>query len=622
MKKSIFYVLGFIFMFFITSNVDAASNDMSISLTCPSSANPQATITCVVYATVTGNGATLKNVNVTYNSLINSATTSIESGTKIAVGGPIRLGTITAKTGSQGGTGTIKISMDAKFSDGSPTSKENITKTKEISIAKVLSSANTLNSISLDGKSIAHFNKNTTNYSVSTEKSSVLLSATKTSSKATVSGIGTKSLKCGSNSYVITVKAENGSTKKYTVTINRKCNSSANLKGITISSGTLSPIFKEDVYKYTVKLDKDVEKITIKGIKSDTNQKITGEVENKKIDYGTTTVNLVVTSQTGATKTYSITIDKSDTRDNNSLLSALSLSSGNISFDPNTFEYETKVLYEITKIEVLAVPEKETSTVQVTGNENLEVGENLITINVKSEKGETSDYKIKVTRLKEGETLGKNANIKNIKVAGYDLPFEYDRKDYKLVINDEDQLDITVVMDDPSATYEIIGNENLKDGSIIKIVTKSQDGTSKTYTIEITKPSYLIYFIIGGALIALAIAIPVIVYFKSVKKKKELLDVNGYKVGKGYNDQENSRKIIRTSPNPETNQIQNNNQIQITDNPITNNEQINNQNPNEQDFDAGLQNYIPSDSKNKCPACGRELLGSPNECPYCKTKLK
>ena len=87
-------------------------------------------------------------------------------------------------------------------------------------------------------------------------------------------------------------------------------------------------------------------------------------------------------------------------------------------------------------------------------------------------------------------------------------------------------------------------------------------------------------------------------------------------------EEENSRKIIRTSPNPETNQIQNNNQIQITDNPITNNEQINNQNPNEQDFDAGLQNYIPSDSKNKCPACGRELLGSPNECPYCKTKLK
>lgn len=622
MKKSIFYVFGLIFMFFMISNVDAASNAMSLSVTCPSSVNPQSTITCKVYATVTGNSVTLKNVEVDYESPVSSVKTDIESDTTIAVGKNIKLGTITGKASSTSGVGRISISMDAKFSDGEPLYKYNITKGKVI---EVISSVNTLSSIKIDGVLVTNFNKNTTSYYVSTDKTAVNLTATRTSSKSTITGTGTKNLKCGNNAYTITVKSENGSVKKYNITINRKCSNNAYLKGITLSSGTLSPTFQEDVYKYTVKLDNNVDEITVKGIKDEQNQKIIGEVTNKKIDYGKTIVNLVVTSQTGSKKTYSITFDKSDSRDDNSLLSSLSLSNGVITFDKNTFEYETKVLYDTSKIEVLAVPEKETSTVKVTGNENLKVGENLITITVKAENGKTSDYKIKVTRLNEGETLGDNANIKDIKVAGYELPFEYSRKDYKLVINDEDKLDITVVMDDPSATYEIKGNENLKDGSIIEIVTKSLDGTSNTYTIEVTKPNYLIYYIIGGALIALAIAIPAIVYFKSVKKKKELLDVNGYKIGKEYDSDENSRKIIGSSSVSEIKQVENNIKLnQNMDNSTVSKEKANNQSKtkNEQDFDAGLQEYVPNESVNKCPACGRELLGSPNECPYCQAKLK
>lgn len=622
MKKSIFYVFGFIFMFFMVSNADATSNTMSLSINCPSSVNPQSTITCEVYATVTGNSVTLKNIEVDYESPISSVKTNIESGTTIAVGKNIELGTITGKASSTSGVGRISISMDAKFSDGEPLYKYNITKGKVI---EVISSVNTLSSIKIDGVLVTNFNKNTTSYYVSTDKTAVSLTATRTSSKSTITGTETKNLKCGNNTYAITVKAENGSVKKYNITINRKCSNNAYLKGITISSGTLSPTFQEDVYKYTVKLDNNVNEITVKGIKDEQNQKITGEVTNKKIDYGKTVVNLVVTSQTGITKTYSITFDKSDTRDDNSLLSSLSLSNGVITFDKNTFEYETKVLYDTSKIEVLAVPEKETSTVKVTGNENLKVGENLITITVKAENGKTSDYKIKVTRLNEGETLGDNANIKDIKVAGYDLPFEYDRKDYKLVINDEDKLDITVVMDDPSATYEIKGNENLKDGSIIQIITKSLDGTNNTYTIEVTKPNYLIYYIIGGVLIALAIAIPAIVYFKSVKKKKELLDVNGYKIGKNYDSDENLRKIIKNASEPKITSVEKStNSNQNMNNSAGSKEKVNNQSKsqNKQDFDAGLQDYVPNESVNKCPACGRELLGSPNECPYCKAKLK
>lgn len=628
MKKNIMYILGFILTIVFLTNVEAASNTLNLSLTCPKQVNPGDNINCSVYAEVTGNNVTLKNIYLNSELPIKNVKTDIEENTTLAVG-KRKLGTLTGIATTKSGAGRIEIAVDAKFEDGEPLFKYSVEAGKVIN---VISSSNTLNSIKIDGTTVPNFSKNTTSYYIDATKSSVNISAISQSTRSTVSGTGTKKLRCGNNTYSLIVKAENGSTKKYNITINRKCSNNAYLKGITLSSGTLSPAFKEDIYKYTVKLDKDVEKITVKGIKDDASQIITGEVTDKEIKYGKTTVSLVVKSQTGVTKTYNIILDKTDTRDDNSKLSALSLSSGNIQFDPNTLEYETKVLYTVNKIEVLAVPEKETSTVKITGNDNLKVGDNLITISVKSEKGKTTNYKIKVIKLKEGESLGDNANIKNISVKGYDLPFTYNRKDYKLVIKDEEKLDITVLMDDPSATYEIKGNENLKDGRIIEIVTNSLDGTSKTYTIEITKTSYTVYFIIAGALVALAIAIPIIVYFSAVKKKKELLDVNGYKIGKEYEDKEYSRKVIGTSQEKTNNVVGEVNPNTITNNTYPNpiqtgeisqnsNLTINN-NQNEQDFDAGLQDYVPNESTNKCPNCGRELMGNLDECPYCKTKLK
>lgn len=664
MRKNIFYVFGFIFVimcFFTCSSVYASSNSVSLSLVCPKEIYPSKSVTCIVNATITGSSVALSNVKAGAENpfVTSSVSTDIKNGSVVSPGSDIRIGTVTAKASSGGGNGRIYIDLDVRFSNNYSYSSA-----FDDATVKIASPVNTLNSIKIDGATIQGFNKNTLNYNVSTSKSSVLISATRTTTRSTVTGTGTKSLKCGNNKYALKVKAENGSVKNYGVTVNRKCSSSATLKGITVSSGTLSPAFSENVYDYNLKLDKSTDKITITGVKSLADQKISGEVTDKVIGYGKSKVSLVVTSQTGDKKTYNINIEKVDSRDDNSLLSSLSLSAGSINFDTNTFSYETKVLYDVSKIDVVATPSVSSSKVTVTGNNNLVVGDNLITVSVVSEKNKKTDYKIKVVRLKEGETLGNNANIKNITIKGYDFPFKYDRKDYKLVINNEDKLDISVVMDDSTATYEIFGNENIKDGSVIRIVTHSSDGSSVTYTIEITKSSSsTIYFVIGGiVLLLIAICIPLFVYLKSVRKKKELLDVNGYKIDKDYED-DNGRKVIginstnnenvnnnvsinsgvdnnfdgnasqdvnydfnnQVSSNYNVSDNQVNNEIPISNN-MNDNSTINNVDNNinngTEDFDSGLQDYVPNESINRCPGCGRELMGDPSECPYCKVNLK
>ena len=82
---------------------------------------------------------------------------------------------------------------------------------------------NNLKSLSVDGLKLSpEFNKNTTEYKVEADSNteSVKVNATKEDSKASVSGTGTHDVTEGENKIKITVTAENGSTKTYTIIVN------------------------------------------------------------------------------------------------------------------------------------------------------------------------------------------------------------------------------------------------------------------------------------------------------------------------------------------------------------------------------------------------------------------
>lgn len=86
---------------------------------------------------------------------------------------------------------------------------------------------NRLSSLNVGGYSLSpSFNNDTTNYSVVVPNSvsSVNITATTKNGKAKVSGAGKVSLKVGSNTVKITVTAENGSKRTFTLTIARQAN--------------------------------------------------------------------------------------------------------------------------------------------------------------------------------------------------------------------------------------------------------------------------------------------------------------------------------------------------------------------------------------------------------------
>lgn len=88
----------------------------------------------------------------------------------------------------------------------------------------------------------------------------------------------------------------------------------------------------------------------------------------------------------------------------------------------------------------------------------------------------------------EDETEYSNkAFLSNIKIDNYSIDFRKDIFNYNLEIGNETKLNIIPVVDNNNITYEIHGNENLKNGSQIYIETNYLDQDMQTYYINIIK---------------------------------------------------------------------------------------------------------------------------------------
>lgn len=185
-------------------------------------------------------------------------------------------------------------------------------------------------------------------------------------------------------------------------------------------------------------------------------------------------------------------VNQNQTNNNNTntYLKSLILDIEGISpeFNKETTEYYLIVDLNVDKIEVNAIPEDDTSEVEITGNEDLEEGENKIIITVKSQNGSKRTYTINVTKTDDVEMT--NANLKSLTVKGFDIypSFKNNIYSYNIVINEKiSRLDVIAETENEEAKVEIIGNENLKVGdNIIKITVTAKNGsTIKEYKINV-----------------------------------------------------------------------------------------------------------------------------------------
>jgi hypothetical protein len=352
------------------------------------------------------------------------------------------------------------------------------------------------------------FYKNTVQYSVSVENSvqSITITPTVASSlhAITVNGSPVVSggsyslpLNVGTNTAIIFVSSQNGTSKKYTITITRLPSSNANLSGLTLSSGTLSPNFSENTLEYTAKVDNSVSQISVSPTLSDAVASFTvngSAGQTVALDVGENIVSILVTAEDGTTKTYTVTVTRLPS--SNADLSSLSLSSGTLSpaFDKNTVKYSAIVANFVSEISVCAETDDSSASFTVNGSTEqqvkLAVGSNNITVLVTAADSSTKTYKITVTRLSSS-----NADLSSLALSSGSLSpsFNKDTLDYTASVdNSVSKLYIAAAADDSTASVKINGSTSgyvtlVVGSNTVSILVTAEDGTTKTYRITVTR---------------------------------------------------------------------------------------------------------------------------------------
>lgn len=238
------------------------------------------------------------------------------------------------------------------------------------------------------------------------------------------------------SSATITVKSDGTDTEE--PPIDETKSSDNTLKSLTVSPEGLSPQFspKTVTYKMTVKSNVNKLDITAKTNDSKATYKITG---NTNLKEGTNIVKITVTAENGSTKQYKITVtklaeenmqevipnivdqeddkkdeEKPEEEETTEILGLKSLVITGVEISPNfdteIYEYTATILNAAT-VEILATATTEDATVEIIGNNNLVLGENIVTILVKSSDGkETKTYQILIDKQEDETTLA-NAEI-------------------------------------------------------------------------------------------------------------------------------------------------------------------------------------------------------------------
>lgn len=380
-------------------------------------------------------------------------------------------------------------------------------------------SNNNLSSLFVTNTNIA-FDKNTTVYNLTTEASSTYISASRETTTATITGdVGKHDLKIGKNQFIIKVVAENGSIKTYTINITREASKSTNnyLKSLTLSNGSIN--FKKTTTEYNIDVNKDIDKVTIEANLDDSKSSFENGFGPRTINLslGNNTVYIRVRSESGQVRTYTLNINRDDGRDSDSSLKNIKLSNGKLTFDKNTLEYKVTVEYKIDKMIIEATPNSDKAKVNITGNDELSVGDNIFKINVEAENGKITVYTITVIRKNQGEEISSNNNIKSITIKNNSIDFKSNVYRYTVKTN-EKELNLNIVLEDKNATYKITGNENLKNGSEIKIKVTAENGEEKTYTLVIKKSNLGLIIGIICIIALIGSGIGTWLFFKNKKK--------------------------------------------------------------------------------------------------------
>lgn len=188
------------------------------------------------------------------------------------------------------------------------------------SVRNETSSNANLSNLGIRPHDFTGFTPNTTSYSVTvpSDTEAVEVYAQAADNSATISGTGTVTLEEGENIINVTVTAEDGTTKTYTINITRETSEVAEenvqengLAKLVIQNVEMTPEFKTNTYEYTAKYIGEKTTLPIEVEATDETYQIE-IVGNEDLKEGENIITILVSKSNGNNvATYQITVEKS-----------------------------------------------------------------------------------------------------------------------------------------------------------------------------------------------------------------------------------------------------------------------------------------------------------------------
>ena len=287
---------------------------------------------------------------------------------------------------------------------------------------------------------------------------------------AKVEPIGNNALVGGLNNLTLRVTAANGDVKNYAVKVQVPVRSSnANIStvagtwtinGVDVASGTI------------VELPAGASAVTAAAKPEDTKATISITGTSSLVTGADNTVTFTVTAEDGTVKTYERTVRVKALSSNTKLTSLTVADTSVVHGDTVTVAPGTS------RVSVVPVVESDVARFSVSGNTNLQTGNNTVSVLVTAPSGATQTYSVTVVV----STPPSDTTLSTFTINGTSVT---DGASVSVVAGTT-RVRVAAIPTDPTASVSITGRSNLVAGSnTLTVVVKALSGDSTTYTVTV-----------------------------------------------------------------------------------------------------------------------------------------
>ncbi len=366
----------------------------------------------------------------------------------------------------------------------------------KINVIRAKNSNSNLLNVEIEGYTFTPaFNNSIKEYRLTVPKDVMKLNVKVTPEEDTTTYIirGNSNLISSSNKIVITSIAEDRSYQIFEFIVEKEISDNNYLKDIQVTGGSLNEKFDKTKNDYTIHVGPEVNTIEIQGILDDSSATMIGNGKYS-LNKGVTTIQLIVTSESGMDNTYTIVVTRD--KDDDASLKEVKNNRGSkvtkIEDSSLGYDYLINVQYDIKSIEITGIPTSSTATIVGNKTYSLHTGDNDIILSVTSEAGTTKNYKVRVVR---DQSDNDDLSFLYVEEGGLLPMFNETTIFYEVKvpnrITDLNQLHIEAITEDTNATFEILGQSGaLVVGTpreVIVRVTAEDRVHTKDYTLSITR---------------------------------------------------------------------------------------------------------------------------------------